>query len=568
VTALARILRRWSGTKRTPHRRGVVPAVRLSLESLEDRTVPSTVITEIPLQPFAFNSQGIATGPDLNVWFTETNTGKIGRSTASGMITEFALPTSFSSPTAITTGPDGNLWFIEAASNKIGRITPAGAATEFPVATGNRLDQLLSAPDGNLWFTTLGGSRTISTPEIGRITPLGSVTLFAVPATHIFNGWTVGPDGNLWAAGSTVPSTPPPVPEIGLIVLPTSTNPNPTFTFFTTGLTGVPGKITSGPDSKLWFTENTGATIGTSTTGGTITEYAIPASNTALGPIVAGPDGKLWFTEGNNVANIKIGRISTAGALEAEFISPTKSGGNNSPSGLVVGPHGTLWFSELNNNQLGVVQNVLDGNPLYVERLYENVLGRFGSSADLDYWSTVINYNGLPAGPTGIQHSDEAHIRVVRGWYQTYLGRPADPLGLQYYVNLLKTQTEEMALSMLLASPEYYTHVGGSSPTDATFAQGLIHDLLGRAPYTNDLKYWQDQIKSNSGGAQGRMAVAQMMQATPEYRIDVIQLQYLGLLHRTSPASQAEVFYWLALNLDTQSLKIAFEETAEFALNG
>src|SRR5262249_27559025 len=45
--------------------------------------------------------------------------------------TEFALPTANSVPQGIARGPDGNLWFTEFTSNRIGRITPAGQVTEF-----------------------------------------------------------------------------------------------------------------------------------------------------------------------------------------------------------------------------------------------------------------------------------------------------------------------------------------------------------------------------------------------------------------------------------------------------
>ena len=41
-------------------------------------------------------------------------------------------------PDGITTGPDGNLWFTEFAASKIGRITPTGTITEFPIPTAEQ----------------------------------------------------------------------------------------------------------------------------------------------------------------------------------------------------------------------------------------------------------------------------------------------------------------------------------------------------------------------------------------------------------------------------------------------
>ena len=63
-------------------------------------------------------------GTHGNLWFTGGNS--IGRITPSGQITEFPVPTNNSIPEGIAAGPDGNLWFTETSNvgNKIGRITP------------------------------------------------------------------------------------------------------------------------------------------------------------------------------------------------------------------------------------------------------------------------------------------------------------------------------------------------------------------------------------------------------------------------------------------------------------
>ena len=57
---------------------------------------------------------GIAAGPDGNLWFTESAVNKIGRITTGGIITEFLVPTASSVPIGITTGPDPQLWPQEA----------------------------------------------------------------------------------------------------------------------------------------------------------------------------------------------------------------------------------------------------------------------------------------------------------------------------------------------------------------------------------------------------------------------------------------------------------------------
>jgi virginiamycin B lyase len=77
------------------------------------------------------NPQGIAAGPDGNLWFTE-DFGGVGRITPTGTVTEFTEGISPNGgPVGIATGPDGNLWFTENRGDRIGRITPTGDVTEF-----------------------------------------------------------------------------------------------------------------------------------------------------------------------------------------------------------------------------------------------------------------------------------------------------------------------------------------------------------------------------------------------------------------------------------------------------
>jgi hypothetical protein len=143
---------------------------------------PITVVTpegtvessqSVTITATAHGPQGIAAGPDGNVWFTEREGNAIGRITPAGAITEFPVPTPSSWPWRIAAGPDGNLWFTERKADKIARITPSGKITEFPVPSSP--SAITAGPDGNLWFTK------DSAQKIGRITPTGTITEFSIP---------------------------------------------------------------------------------------------------------------------------------------------------------------------------------------------------------------------------------------------------------------------------------------------------------------------------------------------------------------------------------------------------
>ncbi|HEU5001302.1 MAG TPA: choice-of-anchor D domain-containing protein [Actinomycetota bacterium] len=130
-----------------------------------------------------------------NLWFTEQSTGKIGEMNTSGtVLNEFAAATGVD---GLAAGPDGNLWFT--APGVVGRMTTGGSVATFPIASSNPTS-ITAGPDGNLWFTDQG------TNKVGSVTTGGTVQEYAVPTAGAFSsstnipptGITAGLDGNIW----------------------------------------------------------------------------------------------------------------------------------------------------------------------------------------------------------------------------------------------------------------------------------------------------------------------------------------------------------------------------------
>jgi streptogramin lyase len=290
---------------------------------------------------------GITQGPDGALWFTESNSGMIGRVDTSGNVTEFSNGiTPDSDPTGIALGADGNLWFTQSASDQIGRITTVGVFTEFSEGITPHSDpnSITSGPDGNLWFTEFNGN------QIGRITPLGVVTEFStgLPAEFDPTSITTGPDGNLWFVGAGF-SQVGRITPMGVITL---FNVNSNFGFTS---------ITAGPDGDLWFTETSDNAIGKiNPTTFQVTEFT-SASIVSPIDITSGPDGKLYFTGG--VSTPQVEQITTSGVVTA-FTTGLTLG--STPNGIAVGPDNNLYFTQVTGDRIGQVILPQASIPLFI----------------------------------------------------------------------------------------------------------------------------------------------------------------------------------------------------------
>ena len=124
-----------------------------------------------------------------------TRIGQINPTTDA--ITEFPTPRFGSSPDGITSGPDGNLWFTEGDANAIGRDQPDHSRRHRVPHPHRR--QLTLRNHGRVRRQPLV-HRGRAPATIGQINPTTDViTEFPIPTGgSIPNGITSGPDGNLW----------------------------------------------------------------------------------------------------------------------------------------------------------------------------------------------------------------------------------------------------------------------------------------------------------------------------------------------------------------------------------
>ena len=282
-------------------------------------------VAQFPI-PGGNNPVAIASGPDGNLWTTQTDfnaTGNLFAVMGTDGVVKHQYPNGFvrEEPFGITAGADGNLWFTNVFSGKYGRITPAGVATSFGARTSVQPYGITAGPDGNLWATERQGQ------QIARITPSGTITRF--PASGTLSAkperWiTAGADGNLWFTENTAPESVARITPTGAITefaLGSGSNREPT-------------AVAAGPDGNVWVAERYANDIVRVTPSGQMTHFPLPTANAEPFAVATGSDGNVWFAEAQ-----AIGRITPTGTI-TEFPSAVLP--NNLY--LVPGADGNLWL--------------------------------------------------------------------------------------------------------------------------------------------------------------------------------------------------------------------------------
>lgn len=305
--------------------------------------------------------EGITSGPDGHVWFTErsflSSPGRVTRVNSDGTVTELTggVTPGFSAnsqPFWITTGPDGHIWFTEEANpgrvargNTDGTVTELAGGATLGFSPNSDPRGIAAGPDGHVWFTEHNGPG-----RVARLNDDGSVTELTGGVTPGFSlnsqpdQITTSSEGYIWFTE-----------DAGRVA---RVNSNGTVTEFTAGVTpgfsagAVPGGITAGPDGNIWFTEgnNPGRVARLNLNDGTVTEFTggvtpgFSANSQPLG-ITTGSNGDIWFTEHADPG--RFAYLNPNGTV-TEWPGGATSGfsANGGPWGITTGPDGDIWFTE------------------------------------------------------------------------------------------------------------------------------------------------------------------------------------------------------------------------------
>jgi streptogramin lyase len=162
-------------------------------------TAATVTLHAIPSGDTVGTDNGLALGPDGNVWFAEA--GHIAKITPAGVVTEYAYPSgeSANANAGVAAGSDGRVWFTEFDAQKIGAVDPAsGVVSEFDVhliGCTHPFGMTRPASDGFMYYGCTSKALGIVASN-GGVGTINNPLAMAVDPQSL----TVGPDGNVWLA--------------------------------------------------------------------------------------------------------------------------------------------------------------------------------------------------------------------------------------------------------------------------------------------------------------------------------------------------------------------------------
>ena len=297
---------------------------------------PASAATQVFPVPTSSAGLGrIATAPNGNLWFIETEANKLARLTPGGQIAEFGLFAEFDSTVAkdVDVAPDGTVWVLYNSGRYVAGVNDAGQAVRGPYNIGVYGREIRVAADGTPWITASDAGDDF----IVRI--VGNALQSSANSPACGDGLGRAADGSFWCR---TPS--------GLTHL--NGDASGGVAYPANDYAAYPYAIAAGPVGSIWFGRYFSGTFATSPDDGSVGYVDAGSgqvtafdtgSRTAPADIVQGPDGNMWFT---SIGAAKgIGHISPSGrgcALAAI--------GGYAPVSLTFGKDGAIYATDSANN--------------------------------------------------------------------------------------------------------------------------------------------------------------------------------------------------------------------------
>jgi len=245
------------------------------------------------------------------------------------------------------------------------------------------------------------------------------------------------------------------------------------------------------------------------------------------------PGGGFVLTWSVYQQGLMVQTFSPAGqATEAPIVYDTDTYHDKAvPTGLSYDGFAVLW----NGPAYGGVVKLFGGDPdaarvRAVQLAYQQILARPADTGALTYWADRLA-NGLPFSgfATALAASPEGRRRVITTDYQAVIGRTPDPNGLAYWADrLTSTNRPDLIEAELFSTDEAYQHAGA---TPDGLARAFYSSYLGRPGDPGGIQYWTNVLVRAGNTPQSHFAVGLGFQGSDEntgYRITSTPLAVCG----------------------------------------
>jgi len=178
------------------------------------------------------------------------------------------------------------------------------------------------------------------------------------------------------------------------------------------------------------------------------------------------------------------------------------------------------------------------GVDAFVTQVYQDLFGRTVDSGGFNFWTGLLR-SGLISRTQFVQALETtAEFRSVEinQLYGTLLGRQADTSGLGFFASILQAGgTVEQVKSMLLGSPEFLTHAGG---TDTAFLAATYQELFNRPIDLGGQTFYLQQLAAGIS----RTRVALQILSSQEAENSVVNGYYEQVLVRAGDLGGVNFF--------------------------
>ncbi len=187
----------------------------------------------------------------------------------------------------------------------------------------------------------------------------------------------------------------------------------------------------------------------------------------------------------------------------------------------------------LDLNVEGLEERALLTTTTFVGGLYQTLLGRTGSMAEVKSWVNNLqdgaNHDMRQHVVQGFVTSDEFRTKLINSKYQALLGRAADTGGLKASLAVLRAGGNERQIDVvILSSPEFFQKAGGNN---TAWLKAVYQKELGRALDSAGQSAWLARLQS---GASRETVAREIANSAEKNQKDVANAFFKFLSTQTS----------------------------------